>query len=125
VQHPHVGFVLCVKVRAFDPSLGVGWREILSWYPTKWAMEMVVDLGVDQQELPGTRDTSNADWYSVPSGTTYHFLGMSIDYNQDGAIDLAFECAHSLGESRLAPTTDQFMDRLFQFSWYGICTWDH
>jgi len=25
VQHSYVGVVLCVGVRAFDPSLGVGW----------------------------------------------------------------------------------------------------
>jgi len=46
---------------AFDPSLGIGWQEILSWYPAKWAMEMVVDLGVAQLELPGTRDIDNTD----------------------------------------------------------------
>jgi len=32
VQHPNVGFFLCARVRAFDPSPRVGWREILSWY---------------------------------------------------------------------------------------------
>lgn len=63
LQHPHVGIVLCAGVRAFDPSLGVGWKEILSCYPMEWAMEMMVDLGVAQQELPGTEDTGNANWY--------------------------------------------------------------
>jgi len=29
----------------------------------EWAMEMMVDLGVAQQELPGTEDTGNANWY--------------------------------------------------------------
>ena len=33
VQHPHVE---------------VGWREILSWYPVDWVMEIVVDPGVVQ-----------------------------------------------------------------------------
>jgi len=31
MQHPHVGLVLCARDCAFNPSLGVGWREILSW----------------------------------------------------------------------------------------------
>lgn len=48
-------------VRAFDPSLGLGWREILSWYPVEWAMEMVVDLDVAQQELSGVGYTGSPD----------------------------------------------------------------
>lgn len=31
-QRSQVGVVLCMRVRAFDPFLGVGWHEILSWY---------------------------------------------------------------------------------------------
>ena len=44
VQHPHARVVLCAGVHAFDPSLGVGWREILSWYLVEWIglMEMVI-----------------------------------------------------------------------------------
>lgn len=63
MQHMHVGFVLCAGVRPFDPSLGVGWQEILSWYPVDWAMEMMVDLGVPQQVLPGSGDTGSPDWH--------------------------------------------------------------
>lgn len=40
-QHPNFWVVLCAGVRACDPFLGVGWREIMSWYPVEWAMEMV------------------------------------------------------------------------------------
>lgn len=38
------GLVLCVRICSFDSSLGVGWREIMSWYLVEWArlMEMVV-----------------------------------------------------------------------------------
>ena len=42
MQHPHVE---------------VGWREILSWYPVEWVMEIVVDPGVVQQEFPGAGNT--------------------------------------------------------------------
>ena len=48
VQHLHAGVVLCAGVRAFDPSLRVGWQEILSWYLMEWAMEMVVDPSLAQ-----------------------------------------------------------------------------
>lgn len=61
VQHPHAGVVLCAGVCAFGASLGVGWREILSWYLVEWAMEMMVDLGVAQQELQNTGDTDSTD----------------------------------------------------------------
>jgi len=46
---------------------------------------------------------------------------MSVDYNQDGAVEHAL----LLGHSRSAPGVDQFINRLFWFSWYGICTQDH
>jgi len=94
VQHPHVGVVLCAGVRPLDPSLGVEWREIQSWYPVEWAMEMVVDPGVAQHELPGTRDIESPEWHWDPGGTTYHFPGMSVDYELDGTVDLAVERAH-------------------------------
>lgn len=87
----------------------------------KWAMEMVVDLGVAQQELSGTRDTSSTDWHRVPGGTTYHFPSVSVDYNWDGTV----ERAHSLGESQSASVANHLMEKLFGFSWYGICTRDH
>lgn len=50
---------------------------------------------------------------------------MSVEYNRDGAVDLAVEHAHSLGESWSTQVVDQFMDRLFWLSWYGICMRDH
>lgn len=40
-------------------------------------------------------------------------------------VNLAVEHEHSLGESRSTLVADQFMDRFFWFSWYGICTRDH
>jgi len=54
VQHWQDGkLVLCPRVCAFDPFLGVGWREILSWYPVEWArlMEMVVVRSKAQWEI--------------------------------------------------------------------------
>jgi len=88
-------------------------------------MEMVVDVGGAQQEFPSTRDAGSLDWHWDLGGTTYHFPCMPVDYNRDGAVDLAIEHAHSLGESGSAPVVDQLMDRLFWFSWCGICTRDH
>jgi len=43
-QHSQVGVVAHTCTHAFDPSLGVGWCDILRWYPVEWArfMEMVV-----------------------------------------------------------------------------------
>ena len=125
-QHPHVGVVrACAGVCAFDPSLGVGWRKILSWYLVEWTMEMVVDPGEAQQEFPGTGDARRPNWHWDPGGTTYHFPCIPVDDDLEGIVDLAVEHAHSLGESRSTPVADQFMDKLFWFSWYGICTRDH
>lgn len=44
VKHLYVKVFLCAGVCAFDPFLGVGWREILSWYPVECArlMDMVI-----------------------------------------------------------------------------------
>ena len=88
-------------------------------------MEMVVDLGVAQQELLGTRDTESPNWCWDPGGTTYHFPGMPVDNDLDGIVDLAVEHAHSLGEFRSAPVAKQFMDKLLELSWYDVCTRGH
>ena len=48
VQHLQVRVARGAGVHAFDPSLGVGWREILSWYPVEWVMEIVMHRGVAQ-----------------------------------------------------------------------------
>ena len=63
VQHLHAGVVLCAGVHVFDPSLGVGWREILSWYPVEWVMEMVRNSGVAQEGLPRTGDVGILNWH--------------------------------------------------------------
>lgn len=102
VQHPHVKVFLCAGVCAFNPSLAVGWQDILSWYPMEWAMDMVVDTGVSQQYIPVIWDTKSPNWHWDLGGTTYHFPGMSIDYNLDGTVYLEVEHTHSLGESQLA-----------------------
>lgn len=81
-----------------------------------------MDLGVAQQELPGTRDTGNADWHWVSGGTTYPFPSMPIDYNLEGTVDLVVERAPLLGEFRSTPVANQFMDRLLGLTWYDICT---
>lgn len=86
-------------------------------------MEMVVDPGGAQQEFPSTGDAGRPDWHWDLGGTIYHFPCLSVDYNRDGAVDVAVEHALSLGQSRSPPMVDQFMDKIFWFSWYGICTW--
>lgn len=35
-----------------------------------------------------TGDNRSLDWHSDPSGTTYHFPRMTVDYDLDGTIDL-------------------------------------
>ena len=94
VQHPHVE---------------VGWREILSWYPVEWVMEIVVDLGVVQQDLPGARNIGTLDWHWDLGGITYHFPGRSIDYVLEDTVGLAGEHVHLLGEFWSAPVANQFM----------------
>ena len=125
VQHLHVGVVLGVGVRAFDPSLGVGWREILSWYLVEWTMEMVMDLGGAHQEFPSTGDVGSPDWHWDPRGTTYHFPCIPIDYDLEGIFDLPVERAPPLGEFQSAPVANQFMDRLLGLPFYDDCTQDH
>ena len=65
-------------------------------------MEMVMNRGVAQQELPCTRVTESSDWHWDLGGITYHFPGMSVDYGLEGIVDLAVERAHSLGEFQQA-----------------------
>ena len=44
------GLVLCTGIHALDPSLGIGWQEILSWCSMEGAscMELVIGQGVSQ-----------------------------------------------------------------------------
>lgn len=62
-------------------------------------MEMAVDPGGAQQEFPGTGDAGIPDWHWDPGGNTYHFPCISVEYNQDGAVEHAL----LLGQSRSAP----------------------
>ena len=110
VQHPHVE---------------VGWREILSWYPVEWVMEIVVDPSVVQQEVLGVGNTGTPDWHWDPGGTTCHFPGKLVDYVLEGTVGLAVECAHSLGEFQSISLANQFMDRLLGLSWYNTCMRGH
>ena len=71
--------------RVHHPHVEVGWREILSWYPVEWTMEMVVDPGGAQQEFPITGDAGILNWHWDLGGTTYHFPGIPIDYNLEGS----------------------------------------
>ena len=77
-QHSHVRVVTCIGICAFDPSFGVGWREILNWYPVQWArpMEMIVIQSEAQQELPNIGDTGGPGWHSDPGGASYNILEM-------------------------------------------------
>ena len=88
MQHLNIRVALGAGVHAFDPSLGFGWREIPSWYPVEWVMEMVMHRGVAQQELPGTGVTGSLDRPWDPGGTAHHFLGMLVEYDLEGIIEL-------------------------------------
>jgi len=56
VQHLRDGGLIpCMVVCAFDPSLRVGWQEILSWYPVELARRLDVSVAIDQQRLWITR----------------------------------------------------------------------
>ena len=51
------GLVPCRGVHAFDPSLGVRWKEILSWYLVDPArcLDISMDRNIVQQGLWVTR----------------------------------------------------------------------
>ena len=77
--------VLYMGVHAFDSSLGVGWQEVLIWYPMGWArfMEMIIVGSEAQHELPNIRDTRGpcCQW------ATYYLPDTYIDYNICSIVD--------------------------------------
>ena len=118
-----MGSEMCIRDR--HPHVEVGWREILSWYPVEWVMEIVVDLGVVQQEFPSVGSTETPDQHWDLGGNTYCFLGRSVDYVLEGTVGLAVEHAHLLGDFRSASMANQFMGRPPGLSWYDTCTQGH
>jgi len=44
------GLVPYTGVHALDPSLGVGWREILSWCSMEWAKHMGLVIGHSESQ---------------------------------------------------------------------------
>jgi len=114
-----------MRVCTFNPSLGFGWQEILSWYLVQWAMEMVVVQHEAQQELSYIGDTGSPDWHWYLGGTTYHSPDILVDCNCGGVVGLAVEHTHLLGDFWSIPTTNQFVGKLRGFSWYDSCAWDH
>lgn len=94
------GLVLCARICAFDPSLGVGWREILSWYLVEWArfMEMVVVQSKAQWELSNIEGVGGSGRHWDLSDTSYLILDMRDGYGIDEVVNPVLECMHSLGE---------------------------
>ena len=62
------------------------------------------------------------DWHWDPGRTTYHFLGMAVDYDLEGTVVVVDERAHSLGEFQLALVSNQFRYKLLELSWCEDCT---
>ena len=97
VQHlQEGGLVPCTGVRAFDPSLGVGWREILSWYP----VELVKYLGISmartivQQGSWVTRGVQGPYYCWDPSEIPHHSMGL-VSEGISSAMDPVIESPHT------------------------------
>ena len=65
-------------------------------------MEMVVDPGVAQQELPDTRDTESPEWHWDLGGASYSISDMWDGYDIDEVVNPVLERMHSLRELQLA-----------------------
>ena len=121
------GLVLCVGVCAFDPSLGVGWQEILSWYPVGWArlMEMVVVWSEAQWELSDIEDVGGPGWHWDASRASYPISDMLNDYGIDEVVNPVPKHMYSLGEFQSTIVSRWFVSKLHGLFWHVDCAWGH
>jgi len=92
--HPrqHGGLVSSTGVYALDPSLGVGWQEILSWCSMEWArhMELVIGQSESHQAHSSIKDTRGPGWHWDPGGTPHHFMDWA-SHGTSRKVDLMIE----------------------------------
>ena len=110
MQHPHVG---------------VGWKEILSWYPVEWArlMKMIVVWSKAQWELLDIEGARGSGWHWDPGEASYPISNMWYGYGIDEVVNPVPECMHSFGEIQLMLVARWFVSRLHWLFWHVGCAW--
>lgn len=70
-QHRHGRLVPWTGIQAFDPSQGMEWREIMSWYPIDGGTlgRICFAKGTAQQEPLGMGNDDWARWLWDPGGS--------------------------------------------------------
>lgn len=119
------GLVLCDRFCAFNPSLGVGWREILSWYPVEWArlIEMVVLLSKAQWEFSDIKGDGGPGWHWDLGGASYLISNMRGGYGINEVVNLVLEHIHSLGEFQLTLVARWSVRRIHWLFWHVGRAW--
>lgn len=127
MKHSQVGgLVQCTRICAFDRFLGVGWREILSWYLVEWdrLLESVIGKSDSQRACSGIEDTGGPILHWDLGGTAYHFPDTQIDYGIGGIVDPTIKHTHLLGRFQSA-VASPFVRELHGSSGYVVYAWSH
>ena len=118
VKHSQDGGIsLCAGILAFDSSIKVGWREVLSWYPMEQARQLDTSMATFQQSPWITRGTRGPDYCWDPGGISHHIIE-SVGDGSCCAMGLMFRRTHifrSLSEPRTSLVTGWFDKRVHPF----------
>jgi len=131
VQHSEDGgLVSCMVVCAFDPSLEVGWREILSWYLMDLARRLDASMAIVQQRLWITIEARGPDCCWDPGGILHHIMesvGDGSSYVMDSVVGHTYLFI-SPSEFLIALVIgwiDRGAGRFHELSWHGGRAWDY
>jgi len=130
VQHKHGGHVPYTRVCAFNPSFGIGWQYVSSWYPIEWARCPSISMTIVQQGPWVTRGAQGLDCCWDLSGIPHHIME-SIGDGSSCVMDLVVGHTHTFKPPLESHTTlvigciDRGANKLCEMFWHVGCVWDH
>jgi len=112
---------------AFDPSLRVRWREILSWYPVELVRRLDASMAIIHKRLWITGATRGPDCCWDPGGIIHHIVD-SVSDGHSCMMKLVIECRHRI----ISPTEffktlettwiDRRLGIFHELTWHVRCT---
>ena len=101
----------------FDTSFGIGWQEVLSWYPVEQARQLDTSMAIFQQSPWITRGTRGPYYCWDPGGISHHIIELVGDgiYCVMGLIFGHTHIFRSLFEPQTSLVTGWFDRRVHHF----------
>jgi len=94
ITHQLGGLVPSTEDYTFDPSFGIGWRKVLSWYAMGQARWLDTSMATCQQRPWITRGTQGPDCFCDPGEISHHIIEIVCD-GSGYVMDLTLEHTHS------------------------------